>query len=129
MFLPPSPLVFQGNLPENFRRFKQKFNLYLLASGGSTKPIETQNAILLYVIGDEGLEVYNTLTITPRNDDAGNAIPINTVDILNAFEQYCNPRKNVVYERYKFFNIKQEEGQLIDDFITQLKLQARQFSS
>jgi len=63
--------------------------------------------------------------ITLRTGTDGNALELNTEDILNAFETYCNPRKNVVYERYKFFNIKQKEGQNINDFLTQLKIQAK----
>ena len=105
--LPPKPLILQGNLPENFRRFKQRFNLYLLASGNSTKADNIKNAILLHVIGDEALEIYNTLTVTQRNNAEGEPIDINTEDILLAFENYCNPRRNVVYARYKFFIIKQ----------------------
>ena len=34
-----------------------------------------------------------------------------------------NPSKNV--QRYKFFNIKQSEGQSIDEFITKLKTQGK----
>ena len=123
--LPPKPLILQGNLPENFRRFKQRFNLYLLASGNSTKADNIKNAILLHVIGDEALEIYNTLTVTQRNNAEGEPIDINTEDILLAFENYCNPRRNVVYERYKFFIIKQTEGQPIDEYITKLKTQAK----
>ena len=101
--LVPTPgLALTGNLPENFRRFKQKFELYLLASGGSSKSADVQKAILLHVIGDDAQEIYNTLTITPRTNDDGAAIPEDTSDILNSFEEYCNPRRNVVYERDMF---------------------------
>ena len=46
--VPPSGLALTGNLPGNFRRFKQKFELYLLASGGSSKSADVQKAILLH---------------------------------------------------------------------------------
>ena len=37
------------------------------------------------------------------------------------FEDYVNPGKNTVFERYKFWECKQQEGETIDGFITELK--------
>ena len=38
-----------------------------------------------------------------------------------------NPRKNTVFERYRFWEYKQQEGETIDQFITELKTRARSF--
>jgi hypothetical protein len=40
------------------------------------------------------------------------------------FEDYVNPRKNTIFERYKFWECKQQEGETIDQFITELKTRA-----
>lgn len=42
-------------------------------------------------------------------------------EVLKKFEEYCLPRQNVVYERYKFFSCVQQEGQSIESYVTQLK--------
>ncbi|GBM00549.1 hypothetical protein AVEN_77359-1 [Araneus ventricosus] len=37
------------------------------------------------------------------------------------FTNYCIPRRNVVFERFKFFSCSQQEGQQIDNCLTELK--------
>ena len=61
-FQHPEPLSFQGNLSENWRKWKQRFEVYMIASGNSSKSDETKSAILLHVAGPEGLEIYNAFT-------------------------------------------------------------------
>ena len=34
---------------------------------------------------------------------------------------YCTPKKNVVYERYLFYNRKQKEGEQFEQFLTHIK--------
>lgn len=41
--------------------------------------------------------------------------------VLKKFEQYCQPKTNIVFERYKFFSCAQKEGQNIDSYVTELK--------
>ena len=38
---------------------------------------------------------------------------------------YFNPKKNVHYERYKLLQLKQEDGETIDNFVTRLKVHAK----
>ena len=45
-------------------------------------------------------------------------------DVMNAFEEHCNLKKNETVERYKFFTRIQEEGESIKKFVTDLKLLA-----
>lgn len=56
----PSQLKLEGNLNENWKRFKQSFEIYLLASALEKSEDERKIAILLNLIGEEALEVYNT---------------------------------------------------------------------
>ncbi|CAH1379318.1 unnamed protein product [Tenebrio molitor] len=41
--------------------------------------------------------------------------------IKEAFESYLKPRKNVIYERFIFYNRKQEEQESFEHFLTDLK--------
>ena len=43
--------------------------------------------------------------------------------VLKAFKDYCQPRKNILYEWHKFWNLKQEEGESVDAYNTRLKIQ------
>ena len=92
-FKPPEPLSLDWNLSENWRRWKQCFKLYLEASSISGKEEKTKAATLLHVVGVEALEVYNTFTW----DNVGDEIKVKP--IMAKFEAYCNPRKNVTWER------------------------------
>ena len=59
-FKPPESLelsLCNGNLAENWRRLKQRFELYLEASGASEKSEKSQAATLLHVAGAEAIEV------------------------------------------------------------------------
>ena len=73
------------------------------------------------MIGEEANELYNTFQFVTEE----NRIKL---DVLKSkFEEYVNPRKNTVFERYRFWEYKQQEGETIDQFITELKTRARSF--
>jgi len=55
----PEYLSLQGNPSENWRRWLQRFELYLVAKEKTKKPDETKIAMLLSAIGPEALERYN----------------------------------------------------------------------
>ena len=63
-FILPAALNLNGNLRENWRRWVQRFELFLTASGKVKETEKVQCAILLHLIGDEALEIYNTFTFT-----------------------------------------------------------------
>ena len=45
-------------------------------------------------------------------------------DVLNKFEEYCNPRRNTIYERYKFQCRHQEAGESGSCYLTELRVAA-----
>ncbi|XP_068690629.1 uncharacterized protein [Montipora capricornis] len=119
VFKPPGALVLEGNLSENWRRWVQRFDLYLTASGKIEENEKVQCAILLRTIGEDGLEIYNTFRFATGED------PNKIAHLKKKFEDYFNPRKNTVFERYKFWECKQQDGESIDQFITELKTRAK----
>lgn len=114
----PDPLKMDGNMSENYRRWVQRLELYLTATGISAKDESIQIATFLHVIGPEALEVYNTFKFD-RPEDA------QKLDNVKAkFKAYCNPRKNITHERHCFFIRTQNETETIDQYVTELRTKA-----
>lgn len=90
-FHKPSALSLDGNTSENWRRFKQQFDIYLTASGKGNKADEVKIAILLNFAGEDTINVFNTFQFAEGDKKKLDKD-------LERFEQYRNPRKNVVFE-------------------------------
>ncbi|GBM17594.1 hypothetical protein AVEN_80893-1 [Araneus ventricosus] len=86
------------------------------ATSLNANPESQKVAILLHVIGEECLEIYNTF-----NEVSSASMN----DILAKFEDYFVPQRNITYERQRLFLLVQQEGQSVDDFITELRKQLR----
>ncbi|KAK9731120.1 hypothetical protein QE152_g13890 [Popillia japonica] len=41
--------------------------------------------------------------------------------VIKEFEQYCNPKQNVLYERFRFYNRSKELGETFEHYIQELK--------
>ena len=92
----PETLNKDGNITNNWRHWKQRFEIFSLASRLSGKDAKIQAATFLHVAGMEALEIYNTFTWETDDDKS-------KVDkITEKFDEYCNPHKNVTWERHKF---------------------------
>lgn len=107
---PLGPLKLHGNISENWRRWKQKWALYAKASGAEKKDEATQCAdVLLHVIGDDALEVYDSFTFEEGEQNK-------ITPLIAKFEAYCSPKKNLTYERY-IFNTCIQNGRPFDTFV------------
>ena len=107
-------MSFDGNTSENWRKFKQQFDIYVTASGSEKKDDAVEIAILLNFAGEDAIEVFNTFQFAEGDEKKLNKV-------LEQFEQYCNPRKNVVFERHQFWQITQKDSETVDQFVTRLK--------
>jgi hypothetical protein len=116
----PANLSMKGNVAASWKKFKQHFELYLLATGLSDKADARKIALLLTVAGTEAIEVYNTFEYNGENDDS-----TKYSCILEKFEAYCSPKKNETYERYCFNTRIQQEGEAFDCFLKDLYLKAQ----
>ena len=96
------------------KKFKQAWESYSLATELNEKSEAIQVATLLTVIGEEAREVFSTFAWTTADDSA----KINPV--LKKFEEYCQPCKNVPFERYRFNHRVQEPGEIYDQYRTAL---------
>ena len=116
---PPPVLNLEGSLAENWRKWEQRFNLYLVASGIGDKTAKVQASTLLHVIGPNALDIYNTFA----RDAEGNEMKVDK--IIEKFKAYCNPRKNITYERHVFNTRNQKAGDSIDQYVTDLRTKAK----
>lgn len=114
---PPTGLVLTGD-GANWHRFKQQFQLYLEAVGLSGAKEERKIALFLNVAGEDAVDVFNSHVKPNENKTLNN--------LIEQFDAYVEPRKNIITSSFKFFNLKQEEGEQVDRFITKLKVQAKQ---
>lgn len=110
--------MFDQNISKNYEKFKQNFRIYLMASGLENKTDERKVAIFLNVAGEDAIEVFNTFQLTE-------AQKTNYNDVVAAFDNYCKPRCNETYDRFKFFSRSQQEGETFDNFIKELKILAK----
>ncbi|XP_062596544.1 uncharacterized protein LOC134257995 [Saccostrea cucullata] len=76
---------------------------------------------LLYVIGQEGREIYNTFAFAAGDVDK--------LDVLiRKFEDFCIPKTNITVARHRFNTRVQGPSKRIDQYITELKLIAKDCS-
>ena len=111
----PSPLeIHDSRAAEKWKRFKRAWTSYSLATELDAKAEKVQVATLLTVIGEEAREVFATFTWETEGDDA------KIKKVIVKFEEYCQPRHNVPFERYRFNHHTQEPGESYDHYRTAL---------
>ena len=86
-----------------------------LASRLSKKGEKVQAVTLLHIAGPDTLEVYNTFT---WEDKSNKNKPI---EILEKFEAYCIPWKNVTWQLHLFNTSNQSSNKSFDQYLTDLK--------
>ena len=112
----PQPLeIHDAQAAEKWKKFKRAWENYSLATELSKKSEEIQVATLT-VIGEEAREVYATFTDWADADAKTKIKPV-----LEKFEAYCKPRKNIPFERYRFNRRVQEPGETYDQYRTALR--------
>lgn len=63
LFKPPGELnIIDGNISENFKKWKRQIEVYLAASGANAKDKEVQVAIILHCAGPKVIEVFDQFT-------------------------------------------------------------------
>ena len=82
------------------------------------KSEEEQCAYLMIWLGEKGRDVYTTLGLTADEKKS-------TESLLKKFGEYVKPKSNKVFNRYKFHCKKQGESETCEQFITELKVLAK----
>ena len=113
--LPPPPPhdIHVSNAAEKWKEFEQAWKNYSIAMKLHQEPEAVQVATLLTVIGAEARTVFATFTDWASDTDQNKIQPV-----LQKFAAYCQPLKNVPFERYKFHSRLQESGKSYDHYRT-----------
>ena len=130
---PPRIFNFESpHLKKEWEEWLQNFNIYLLASKKKNEANDVKIAILLNQLGPRGVELYNTFVAdkTAIPNAEGQLPKASEVlqkydQVVEAFTNYFAPKKNILYERYKFNKINLMPGQSLIDFATTLKTAAK----
>ena len=100
---------------ELWKEWEGAWKHYARATGLSTKEEAVQVSTLLTVIGPQARRVFSTFQWNDPQDEE----KIGTV--LAKFAAYCRPRKNVPFERYRFYKREQQTGESLDQYATALR--------
>ena len=107
------PGQFNFSHPEEWPKWVRRFERFRKASGLNEKDEEAQVNTLVYSMGDEADDILRSFRLS--EDDA------KKYDTVKAkFDGHFVKRRNVIYERAKFNQRKQEPGESVDSFITAL---------
>jgi hypothetical protein len=110
----------QLSLSERWRRWKETMQLYLGLNMSKASEKE-QCAAFRYVIGQDGRDIYNIMKFTEAQTDK--------IDVVfEKFDKYCEPRRNTIMQRYKFNTRVQRDNETADQYVTELKLLAKNCS-
>ena len=115
-FNSPDTLSFESdNLSANWKRWKKDLNFYLAATEKDLKGDKVKSSILLHCIGQKGREIYNTFIFEPKEHS------MIFTKIIEKFDEYCIPRKNITFLRHNFCTHRQVEGQSFGEFVISLR--------
>ena len=103
-----------ADIAGTFSLFKQKCQILF-----AVKEIKRENMVnyILMYIGDEGLRIYNSWTLS-ENDKADPNV------VWKKFEAHIEPKVNFRVQRFYLQKYSQSETESIDDYMARCKLQA-----
>lgn len=106
------------NQAVRWKTFKSQFNMYKIAKGYEKLGEKEQIANMLVLMGSDSVPIYEQFTFG-TGDDAETL-----TNAMSKFDTHFEPVKNIIYERVKFNQMKQESTQSIHQFIVALRSQA-----
>ncbi|XP_071646588.1 uncharacterized protein [Temnothorax longispinosus] len=108
-----TPEEFDFNKPELWPRWVKRFERYISVTGLSEKPDKDKINLLCYTMGEKSEEIL--IQVMP-------VITASTTfaEVKQKLDSYFLPKKNVIFERFKFNSRVQEPGESVDSFVTTL---------
>ena len=76
---------------------------------------KVKTSLLIHCIGEKAREVYNAFVFSFTEDSR------KYNKVLEHFEAYFGPWKNISYSHFKFFKYRQEPSQIFDNYLTEMR--------
>ncbi|XP_028394385.1 uncharacterized protein K02A2.6-like [Dendronephthya gigantea] len=109
------PISLTGNLAKNWKNWRQTWQAYEVITNLAERDQKYRVATFITCIGPEAMEIHNGLPF--RNDEERQDI----TKIIELWNNYCIGKTNPIYERYKFHNRFQQQGETIDTYATVIR--------
>ena len=103
------PVSDPSSLSQRWNSWKGRFEVYVAAL--NINDDKQKRAVLLYQAGQATQEIFDTIPET--GDDFARA--------MEKLDNYFTPKKNVIYEIFRFRKAVQQSGETVDQFATRLR--------
>ena len=113
---PPAPVDLDFNIADNWKLFKQKWKNYATITQLQTQPADYQVSLLLHMIGDAALKIYNGFMFETEDNSRSVA------EILAKFDRFAVGEINECYERFVFHNRNQQHLETFEQFLTAIRV-------
>ncbi|UYV67569.1 hypothetical protein LAZ67_5001246, partial [Cordylochernes scorpioides] len=108
------PETFDFSTPNEWPKWRKRFERYLVVSGMKKKEEADKIDLFMYLMGDRADDIFRTFKF--EKEEVATKID----SVLKAFDSHFCVRKNIIYERAKFNSRIQEDREPVDEFITSL---------
>ena len=113
---PPPVLQVDDNVNANWKLFRQKWTNYAIITLLNRQPAEYQVALLLHMVGDEALKVFNGFQFnTPVEQRT-------TAEIIEKFDPFAIGEVNETLERYVFNRRSQSSDERFEQFLADIRM-------
>ena len=107
------PENFNFTNPQEWPKWIRRFERFRTATELSAKDEEVQVNTLIYSMGDDADDILRSFGLSDEDKKKYNTV-------RQRFDGHFVKKRNVIFERAKFNMRKQEEGETVDSFITDL---------
>ena len=114
----PAIEAFDFSTSTEWPNWIRRFERFRKASGIAEKSEESQIDTLIYSMGDKADDILQSFNLSEEALESYKTVK-------ERFDTHFIQRRNIIFERAKFNSRKQEPGESVDDFITDLHCLAR----
>lgn len=112
----PDPLTNVGDMANNWHSWKEDFIIFMKVTGYIDRPNEVRANLLKNRIGKVGIDVIQNMSFNNPQDKEDMDI------LMTKLEEYFNPPKKEVVERYQFFTKCKSKNETIEQYINGLRV-------
>ena len=118
--VPPRPLELAGNVGANWKDWRNKFKVYLVAMDYEGKSSRVKTGMLLNTIGDDAIDLFEGFEWADEADRW-------TLErVFEKFEEHCGARKSTFRMREDMWKRKQKPGQTVDQFLPEIRRRVKE---